>query len=253
MDPEMPSIHENDAPRRYFVERPAARHLSPIDTSFSFHSNTTTATGSTTTSTAHTWSSAGQRPPQNLRSSLTAKQIENKALPAHGLPENVHRHYLHSIIPSPPLLSAGSSILMASLQQSIFAIIDTYLHRGSTDSIKSSLRYQVVYLREQREATLDSPKERRKQPLSHTRKVAAAVCTALMMAAITLTAFYASKIRTKQPKIAQHVIMGGSTAIVALAALLMLSVDRSMREILAMAAVAFTICQCVQSDLSNTF
>jgi hypothetical protein len=30
-------------------------------------------------------------------------------------------------------------------------------------------------------------------------------------------------------------------------------VDRSMREILAMAAVAFTICQCVQSDLSNTF
>jgi hypothetical protein len=238
------------------VERPAALRLTPIDTSFSFHSNSTTATSSSTTSTANAWSSTGRRGLSNLHPSsvLSATQEENKILPSHAsLISLGHRQYLHSIIPSPPLLSARSSIFLAALQHSLLSTIDTYLHRGSTHSINSNLHHQSIEIPQKLENFNYSPKQRRKGPLSHSRKVATAICSALIIAVITTTAFFASKNQSRQPKAAQHLIMGGSAAIVALAALLMLAAGRSIKEILAMAAVAFTICQCIQNDLSSSF
>jgi hypothetical protein len=249
----LPTIYEPDTSRRYIVGRPAALRLTPIDTSFSFHSNSTTATSSSTARTAHAWSSTGKELQPNLHpsSALSPKREEVKTLSSYGSPVPLnHRHHLHSVIPSPPLLSARSSAFLAALQQSFYAAIDTYVHHNRTHS---SLRHQASYLPEKLEVPPHSPKERRNQPLSHLRKVATAIFSALIIAVITMTAFFASKNHSTHPTVARHLIMGGSATIVALISLLMLAADRSVKEILAMAAVAFTICQCIQTDLSSSF
>lgn len=238
------------------MERPAALLLSPINTSFSFHSNSTTATSSSTASANHAWSSIGRKGSSSYYppSSLSATKEENKTQPSHGAQKLFHHgNSFHFIIPSPPLLSARSSIFLAALQHSVLSAIDVYIHRGSTNSINPSSHQQTQQILEKPECSLYSPKQRRKDPLSHSRKVATAICSALIIAVVTMTAFFASKNHSKTPKATQHLVMGGSATIVALVALLMLAAGRSVKEILAMAAVAFTICQCIQNDLSNSF
>lgn len=240
---------EPDTPtRRYFVERPAALLLSPINTSFSFHSNSTTATSSSTASAKQAWSSLDRKGFSNQHlSALSATKEENEVQPKLF----DHRHSSRPIILSPPLLSARSSIFLAALQQSIFSAIDVYLHRGFTKTTNPTLHHHTtapVSLK----PTLASPRDRRKHSLSHVRKIATAVCFALVITAVTTTAFLSSKIYYKQPKDAQHLIMVGSTTTIALVALTMVAARRSVIEILGMTAVAFTICQCLQNDLSSS-
>lgn len=232
------------------MERPAALLLSPINTSFSFHSNSTTATSSSTASAKHFWSLidrkgfSKQHPPSTLSTTEEAYEARPK----------VHdpRHFPYPVLPSPPLLSARSSVFLAALQQSIFSAIDVYLHRGFTNSTNPSLHHHTIRTPGYLEPSLPSPKERGNRQLSHTRKVAAAVCLALIITAMTLTAFLASKVYSKQPKDAQHLIMVGSTITITLIAFMMIAARRSVIEILGMAAVAFTFCQYLQNDLSSS-
>ncbi|KAE9966687.1 hypothetical protein EG328_008762 [Venturia inaequalis] len=233
--------------RRYFVERPAALHLSPINTSSSFHSNSTTATSSSTASAKHAWSSTDRKgfSNQHSPSALFITKGENKS---HPKLSDIRRPS-HPIF-SPPLLSARSSVFLAALQQSIFSAIDVYLQRRITNSPTPTLHHHTTASRHS-DFTIASSKDKRKHLLSHTRKVGTAVCLALVITTITITAFLGSKTYSNQPRDGQHLIMVGSTTTIALIALTMLAAKRSVMEILEMAAVAFTICQCLQNDLSS--
>jgi hypothetical protein len=231
--------------KKYTVDRPASCRLAPLNTSYSFTSHPSSSTASS--SIASSVSSASQLLPPNGRHSLAYIPPFAKPLgPSTTIAEQravlspiQFRFVAHDqgygsshsglAIPTTPPLSARSAAFLVTLRQTFLSAVDAYAHR----------------LEEQGGI-------KRKLPLSRRHKIIATIFGILLVTSLVLTIYFTSGHRILQPRTTQHVIMGGSGSVILFAAMLMLALRRSVKEILAMAAVSVTVCQCVMADLNST-
>jgi hypothetical protein len=151
-------------------------------------------------------------------------------------------------IPSSPL-SARTAAFLISVQHLLVANVDTYLHPpGSVKERPSPLPTPYRQLKSNvpnSPAYVLKPKTS-SQPLTAPRKLLIAGLLVLLLALIILPIAVVVMLNVGSV-VGQRVAMGVTPAVILLAAAIMVSARRSIKEILAMAAVGVTVCQCVMS------
>jgi hypothetical protein len=254
--------------KKHTVDRPASCRLAPLNTSYTFTSHPSSSTASS--SIASSISSASQLLPSSGRRSLAYIPTFTKTLsPSATIFEektvmspiqfrfaahDQNHGSSHSVfaIPTTPPLSARSAAFLITLRQTFLSAVDAYAHRRFNHSEKSPPCQRTHFSDSKSANDFEGQHDmKRKPPITPRRKLVAAIFGTLSMTSLVLTIFFTSGHRILQPRTTQHIIMGGSGSVIVFAAMLMLVLRRSIKEILAMAAVSVTVCQCVMADFNS--
>jgi uncharacterized membrane protein len=249
--------------KKYSVDRPASCRLAPLDTSYSYTSQSSSSTTSSTIS-AHQF-----LPPNGRRNLLNIPSAKERLNPRGMFTEEKNvvsplqlrfsfhdqNYQTNQLIPSTPPLSARSAAFFISLRHSLrhsfLSAVDAYVHRRFNHSEKSPPCQRTRFTDSKLENLEEQSTTNTKSPLSSRRKCVAVVFGTLMAISMAMTIFFASAHHILHPGTANHFIMGGSGSIIIFAAIVMLATRRSIKEVLAMAAVAVTVCQCIMADLKS--
>lgn len=151
--------------------------------------------------------------------------------------------------PGRPPLSARSASFVFAMQQcsKLFSsVLENYLHSSTSHSFPS-LSSQTACFR----SVFSSGENTHCPPLSNARRVIILISSLLITFSILAPAILLPRLPHDHSRMGTHMVMGSSSAVIFLSATIMLSARRSPKEILAMAAVGVTICQCVMGDLSS--
>jgi hypothetical protein len=171
-------------------------------------------------------------------------------------PRVPHIQILHGGTPelaAPPLTARKISFLLER-SNLISIILENALHRVLKHAVSSPSCQPTTFSGTptlplfQSQAKITKPIE---QSLSIFRKSVIVICSVFIILLSILSALLVSKGAFSRRQDAQHVIMGSSILVILLASAMMYAARRSIKEILAMAAVAVTVCQCIMSDVSS--
>jgi hypothetical protein len=151
--------------------------------------------------------------------------------------------------PGQPPLSARSASFVLAMQHcsKLFStVLENYLH-NSTRHTSASGSSQTTCFRPIPLLEVNPSY----QPLSNTRRAIILISSLLLAISILAPALLLPRLQLDRSRMGTRLVMGSSSAVMLLSATIMLSARRSAKEILAMAAVGVTICQCVMGNMNS--
>jgi hypothetical protein len=238
--------------------------LPRIDTSYSPKQFLTSSiSGSTAvTSSSRSWTAQSRLESASTQPAYPSSAYLNSAL-AHSSRKRYHDVIDTTILFSPrlhtptssspgqplPPLSARSASFVLAMQQcsKLFSsVLESYLHQPSRPASTSPPCQKMVFGSD----TCYPTQVPSRAPLSPVRRMIVLVCSVMLVLSVLVPVLLVSRHDLLKSTTGQHLVMGGTGSVIFTSGMIMFAARRSIKEILAMAAVGVTVCQCIMSDIN---